>query len=147
MSNKEAGTRFEKEFAEILAEHWFWVHLFQDNKNGQPCDVIAARDDRAYLFDCKNCEEPFFRLDRMEENQYNAMRLYDITGNRKGMFAIRFPSSEIYLVQYDRLKEMQEKQFKRIDKTVCRTQGTELKEWLGAFDEESGEKHEDHDWS
>lgn len=29
MNNKSAGTRFEKEFADILADHWFWVHLFK----------------------------------------------------------------------------------------------------------------------
>ena len=51
MSNKSAGTQFEREFASRLAAEGFWVHRFQDNKNGQPCDVIAARDGEAYLFD------------------------------------------------------------------------------------------------
>lgn len=44
MSNKSAGTQFEREFAARLAAEGFWVHRFQDNKNGQPCDVIAARN-------------------------------------------------------------------------------------------------------
>ena len=85
MSNKAAGTRFEKEFAGILADNWFWVHLFQDNRNGQPCDVIAARDGNAYLFDCKDCQGNRFPLSRMEENQYNAMKLFRLTGNKRGM--------------------------------------------------------------
>ena len=33
MSNKSAGTMFEREFAGKLAKNRFWVHRFQDNKN------------------------------------------------------------------------------------------------------------------
>ena len=33
MSNKSAGTQFEREFASRLAAEGFWVHRFQDNKN------------------------------------------------------------------------------------------------------------------
>lgn len=130
MSNKSTGTKFEREFASILADNWFWVHLFQDNRNGQPCDVIAAKNGCTYLFDCKNCEENSFLLSRMEENQYNAMRLFDMMGNGKGMFAIRFPESGIYLVEYDRMKELQDAGWKRINDTVCRTQGKRLAEWI-----------------
>ena len=97
MSNKSAGTQFEREFASRLAAEGFWVHRFQDNKNGQPCDVIAARDGEAYLFDCKDCKTDMFSLRRVEENQFNAMRLFDTTGNRRGMFAIRYPDQVIYL--------------------------------------------------
>ena len=53
MGNKKAGSAFEKLFVEYLTDAGFWVHIFQDNKNGQPCDVIAAKDGQAYLFDCK----------------------------------------------------------------------------------------------
>lgn len=141
MSNKSNGTKFEREFAETLAKHWFWVHIFQDNRNGQPCDVVAARDGCTYLFDCKSCNENFFLLNRMEENQYNAMRLFDMTGNGKGMFAIRFPDNQIYLVGYDRIREMQEAGFKRINDTVCRTQGISMEEWMKKFKEEEDEDH------
>ena len=44
MSNKSNGTDFEKEFAQKLSDHGFWVHRMQDNQNGEPFDVIAARD-------------------------------------------------------------------------------------------------------
>lgn len=145
MSNKSTGTKFEREFAGILAENWFWVHLFQDNKNGQPCDVVAARDGHAYLFDCKDCQEKVFALSRIEENQYNAMRLFDVTGNGKGMFAMRFPEDGIYLVPYDRLHELQEAGFKRINASICRTQGIGLEDWLEQF-EKREESHADHNW-
>lgn len=42
MSNKSAGTQFEREFASRLAAEGFWVHRFQDNKNGQPCDTFVS---------------------------------------------------------------------------------------------------------
>lgn len=144
MNNKSAGTKFEKEFAGILAKHWFWVHLFQDNKNGQPCDVMAAKNGKTYLFDCKNCEEGIFRLDRIEENQYNAMKLFEMTGNGKGFFAIQFPETGIFLMRYDKLHEMQEAGFKRINASICRTQGIHLKNWLMNFEE--GDKDASDDW-
>ena len=139
MNNKIAGTKFEKEFAEMLAEHWFWVHLFQDNKNGQPCDVIAAKNGRTYLFDCKNCETDYFLLSRVEENQINAMTLFSMMGNAAGMFAIRFPGEQIYLLPYTKLQELQEAGFKRINTTVCRTQGIPLEQWLDWSDRDAGD--------
>ena len=69
MSNKSVGTKFEQKFAEILAERGYWVHLLQQNKNGQPCDVIACRDGNTYLFDCKDCETGILRLSRVADNQ------------------------------------------------------------------------------
>lgn len=147
MSNKSAGTKFEKEFAETLAKHWFWVHIFQDNRNGQPCDIVAAKNGYTYLFDCKSCVENFFLLSRMEENQYNSMKLFDMTGNGKGMFAIRFPDGQIYLLEYDKIKEMRDSGFKRINDTVCRTQGKILADWISSKEfEDEGDIDADCDW-
>lgn len=142
VSNKTAGSRFEKEFAGILADHWFWVHLFQDNKNGQPCDVIAAKNGRAYLIDCKDCQSEIFPLSRIEENQINAMILFSMMGNAPGMFAIRFPDRKIYLLPYTKLQELQEAGFKRINETVCRTQGMPLEQWLEWSDRDAGDNRE-----
>lgn len=142
MSNKEAGTRFEKEFADTLAANWFWVHLFQDNRNGQPCDVVAARNGRTYLFDCKDCQGEYFQLNRMEENQYNAMRLFELTGNSRGMFAIRFGPGEIYLIGYWKLKALMDQGLKRIDRMDCQAHGEDFFRWIkeqDRLDEWSGE--------
>lgn len=142
MSNKAMGTKFEKEFAETLAKHWFWVHIFQDNKNGQPCDVIAVKNGAAYLFDCKDCQSDIFPFSRVEENQYNAMRLFSMMGNKVGMFAIRFPGGQIYLLPYTKIQEMQDAGFKRINSTVCRTQGMTLEGWLEWSDGDAGDNRE-----
>ncbi|MEQ2595508.1 hypothetical protein AAAU22_07500 [[Clostridium] symbiosum] len=130
MSNKSTGTKFEREFAALLAEHWFWVHLFQDNKNGQPCDVIAARNGTTYLFDCKACSEDRFFMSRMRENQYNAMELFRITGNGRGMMAIRFPGGEIYLLDYLVLKSLVGDGVKRIGKDKMTQYARPLNNWL-----------------
>ena len=130
MNNKEKGTRFEKEFAVLLADNWFWVHLFQDNKNGQPCDVIAARAGRTYLFDCKDCQNDYFQLSSMEENQYNAMHLFEVTGNSRGKFAIRFPGNDIYLVDYWQIKALQNDGVKRLDRMGCAVHGERFPQWM-----------------
>lgn len=134
MSNKAAGTRFEKEFAERMARHGFWVHLFQDNHNGQPGDVIAARDGNAYLFDCKSCEKNHFRLSRMEENQLNAMELFHMTGNRRGMFAIQFQSGPVYLVDYLVLKELRDQGMKSLKRTEMHLYGRTFEDWMAEQD-------------
>ena len=130
MNNKATGTRFERELASILADYCYWVHLFQDNHNGQPCDIIAARNGHTYLMDCKDCQGNFFQLGRMEENQMNAMKLFELTGNGSGKFAIRFRQGETYLVNYWQLAALKDKGYKRIDRMDCRMYGRELYSWL-----------------
>jgi len=146
VSNKKAGSDFEREFAELLAGKGFWVHVFQDNKNGQPCDVVAARNGITYLFDCKNCEKDYFLLSRMEENQYNAMHLFELTGNEKGKFALRFSNQTIYLIDYDLIKHLQGKGIKQIDEPVCKRYGSNIDIWLGNLPESVGDGNADSDW-
>lgn len=99
MSNKSAGTAFENEFSELLSGYGFWVHILQGNRNGQPFDVIAARNGRTFVFDCKDCQSDAFLLSRIEENQHNAMMLWSTTGNSQPMFAIRYAGGT-YLVEH-----------------------------------------------
>lgn len=149
MGNKKAGSAFEKLFVEYLTDAGFWVHIFQDNKNGQPCDVIAAKDGQAYLFDCKDCGKGYFRLDRMEENQLNAMELFRVTGNTGGMFAVRFPEGEIYLADYRVLRELKDQGVKSLGKSEMRGYARSLEDWLlekEGNDEMEGRGHARHDW-
>lgn len=133
MGNKKTGNLFEKQLAEKLSENGFWVHRFQDNQNGQPCDLMAARDGETYLFDCKSCGKDSFRLSRVEENQKNAMDLFYRTGNRRGMFAIRFPEGLIYLVDYQVMEDIREQGRKRIDKNEIHIYGRTFESWLEDF--------------
>lgn len=106
MSNKSRGADFECDFAERLSGYGFWVHRLQDNRNGQPFDVIAARDGITYVFDCKDCSQERFPFSRIEENQKTAMRLWWECGNTEPMFAIQFPLRGVRVVSFSVLEEM-----------------------------------------
>lgn len=130
MSNKKTGTKFERDFCLLLRENGFWAHGFQCNRNGQPCDVIAARDGASWLFDCKSCEKNYFRLDRMEENQLNSMEMFRLTGNRRGMFAIIFPDKQIYLADYLVLKNLRDSGTKSIGRFDIGRYGRTFEDWV-----------------
>lgn len=141
MSNKSAGTAFEQEFAKRLAGHGFWVHRMQDNQNGQPFDLIAAKNKRTYIFDCKDCQSGEFRLSRIEENQEQAMKLWSDTGNGEGMFTLRF-SGSIYLVPYHMLMALKENGTKSITDMSVARYGKSLRTWLDSqqrIDEEDAD--------
>ena len=129
MSNKSMGTEFEKEFAQMLSEHGFWVHCLKDNQNGQPFDVIAARNGETYVFDCKDCQGESFRMSRIEENQHNAMSLWSSTGNRPGLFAIRMQGMVI-LVPYRMLATMMESGAKQATRNELMRCGRLFERWI-----------------
>lgn len=90
MTNKKMGNDFERELANLLYEQGFWVHLLNQNQDGQPADVIAVRNKKAYLIDCKVCStKKGFDRSRMEDNQDLSMELWKDCGNGEGWFAIK----------------------------------------------------------
>ena len=102
-SNRAVGNAFEQEFSELLYAYGFWVHRLTQDSAGQPADVIAVRNKTAYLIDCKDCSAKGFDLRRVEENQINAMQLWDECGNGQGWFALKVPGnvsdvSDIYML-------------------------------------------------
>lgn len=99
MSNKSSGNRFEQEFAELLDGHGFWCHVMQQNKSGQPADIIAVKGDYHCLIDCKEVStDRGFVLSRAEENQRLAMKKFADRGGHIGWFAVKFPDGEIRMV-------------------------------------------------
>ena len=104
MSNKSSGTGFECDFAEYMAEKGYWAHVFQNNRNGQPFDIILAKDGNTQAGDCKVCEKDIFRLERVEENQYSAMILWRQTGNGEGWFALRMTNGEVWFISLEAME-------------------------------------------
>ena len=101
MSNKKLGNRFEAELCEILSMYGFWCHNLAANSAGQPADVLAVRNERAYLIDCKVCStNKGFDLSRMEENQDLAMTLWEECGNGQGWFAMKLPTGDIFMLPH-----------------------------------------------
>ena len=129
MSNKSNGTAFEREFAEMLSERGFWVHLLKDNSNGQPFDVIATKNNQAYAFDCKICEHEDFSLYRAEVNQMYAMQVWKDCGNREGLFAVKTPSG-IWMMKHSTIADLIEKGHRRLRGKTIRENSVSFEEWI-----------------
>lgn len=135
MNNKSNGTAFEKEFAELLSEHGFWVHRMQDNVNGQPFDVIAAKNNDTMIFDCKDCRSNIFYLRRIEENQRNAMKLWEECGNPEGVFAVRYPDGGVFLFPISEIDKALSDGMRYIDREHAKYYGAPLNTWLERIDQ------------
>lgn len=101
-SNKKLGTSFEREFCKLLADNGFWVHFCTPSANGsQPCDIIAVKDEKAYLIDCKTCADKKIRLSRLEDNQVNAFEKWIKCGNSRysAIVAVKH-KDKVYCVPY-----------------------------------------------
>ena len=100
MTNRKLGNGFEQELCEKLSECGFWVHCMTQNKAGQPADIIAVKDKRAYLIDAKVVSSSRgFALSRVEENQDLAMEVWKSKGNGQGWFALKL-NDEIYMIPH-----------------------------------------------
>ena len=104
-TNKKIGNDFESFFCELLFSNGFWVHNLAQNQAGQPADVIAVRNEKAFLIDCKDCIDDRFVLSRVEENQHLAMELWEQCGNGQGWFAIKI-EGEIYMIDYGAIRHL-----------------------------------------
>lgn len=129
LNNKKLGTDFENDFIQVLSNHGFWVHRMQDNRNGQPFDVIAARENKTFVFDCKNCKNDTFPLTRIEENQYNAMKLWKLCGNNEGLFVMN-TSKGIRIISLDKLEFLKSKGIKVISKNDLLWYSITIIDWL-----------------
>lgn len=100
-TNKKLGNKFETEFCEILFQEGFWTHNLAQNSAGQPADVIAVRNGKAYLIDCKVCINDTFPFSRIESNQHTAMTLWKQSGNGYGWFALQLSNKDIYMIDHN----------------------------------------------
>lgn len=99
VSNKKLGNDFEQEFCNILSSKGYWVHNFANRKNGQPADVIAAKDGKALLFDCKVCSNGYFDKGRIEVNQDMAMKKWLKCNKESAFFALKLKEG-VYILPY-----------------------------------------------
>lgn len=105
MNNKRLGSNFEKEFSARLASRGFWVHFIAPAPNGgQPFDIIAAKDGKAYAFDCKTSAKSKFPFERLEQNQIMAFERWKACGNAEPQIAVKY-NGRVYLIDYSYLKQ------------------------------------------
>lgn len=127
-SNKKIGNDFESDFCEILFNEGFWAHNMAQNDSGQPADVIAARNGKTYLIDCKVCTTRGFALSRMEENQDLSMELWEVCGNGDGWFAVLI-GEQIVMIPHFTVKALRATQ-SYMNELELREYGTPLEKWL-----------------
>ena len=108
MSNRKDGTDFERELCEKLRNFGFWVYCCPQSADGQPADIIAARNGKTYLIDAKVCKNDTFPLSRIEENQELAMNYFADCGNLGGWFAMK-TSTGIFMIPLSLLADMKRK--------------------------------------
>lgn len=97
MNNKEIGNNFEKEYTEILKNKGYWVTFITPKQNigSQPCDLIAIKNNKPILIDCKTCKTHLFPMSRIEENQRQAYKMFTKFGNTEFILAIKY-NEKIY---------------------------------------------------
>ena len=129
--NKKLGNDFEQELCQILADAGYWTHNFANRKNGQPADIIAVKNGKAYLIDAKECTREIFPLKRMEYNQELSMGLWIECGNIEPYFALK-ARNEIYMVSYVTIKNLIRKGKKQLNLEDMNKYGTRHATWLNA---------------
>ena len=128
MTNKKIGNDFESDFCEILFNEGFWTHNLAQNASGQPADVIAARNGKTYLIDCKVCSTRGFALSRMEENQDLSMELWKESGNGEGWFALKV-GGHIVMIPHFTMKALSHEK-SVLSFTDIMEYGVKLDRWL-----------------
>ena len=127
--NKKLGNKFEKELSEILYNAGYWVHLLNQNKNGQPADIIAVKNKKAYLIDAKVCSLEKFAFKRVEENQHLSMQMFIDCGNTTPYFALK-ARNEIYMLSYKTIRDLIKQGKKQLDFAEINKYSTRLSTWL-----------------
>lgn len=128
--NRTTGGRFEQELSRVLAEHGFWVHVMQQNKAGQPADIIAVKGKFHTLIDCKVCDGGFFSFDRIEDNQRSAMKLFFRKGGELSYFALKLPDGSIRMISLERCETLKGRGKKRISEADMTKETWNIDDWL-----------------
>ena len=129
MINKKLGNKLEKELSEILYNAGYWVHLLNQNKNGQPADIIAVKNKKAYLIDAKVCSLEKFAFKRVEENQHLSMQMFIECGNTTPYFALK-ARNEIYMLSYKTIRDLISQGKKQLNFEEINKYSTRLSTWL-----------------
>lgn len=92
MKNQEIGKLTEFKAAQIFAKHGYWVYQCPKTPEGQPADLIVAKDNKITLVEVKHCDGDRFSLQRVEPNQFTAYKFFKSKGNKSHKILIQFKS-------------------------------------------------------
>ena len=131
--NRTIGGKFENDLAKILFDNGFWVHVLQQNKSGQPADIIAIKGKYHTLIDCKVIsDDKGFPFERVEENQKYAMRRFHKKCGELCYFALKLPDGDIRLINLERIETLKVRGRKRLSDKEIREQTWSLEKWMEA---------------
>lgn len=106
MTNKQLGTEFEREVVRLLSRIGYWAHfIVPDARGSQPFDIVASKDDKPIVGDCKTCQSRYFSVSRLEDNQVMAFDLWLARGNKRAYVWIKH-EDKIYQVPYPLVKAL-----------------------------------------
>lgn len=133
--NRSNGGRFEQELSHALAEAGFWAHVMQQNKSGQPADIIAVKGKYHTLIDCKVISDNGgFRLERVEDNQRLAMDRFLTRAHELCWFAMRLPDGDVWMVAQSKTDYFRNSGIPRMSEADIKAHGWQLEKWLKATD-------------
>ena len=136
--NRTTGNRFEQDFAKVLSAHRFWAHVMQQNKAGQPADIIAVKGKFHTLIDCKVCENGVFPFSRVEENQRLAMKTFTKKANDLCYFALKVISEDgkeqVRMISLGRIETLENRGYKQLTHRTMDTETWPLESWLESTD-------------
>lgn len=99
------GKKSEKDLANFLQTMGYWAYNCPKTVNGQPCDIIACKDNKVWLLDSKHLEKnkASFSIERIEPNQWTAMDYARELANVQNLgFAIYWErTGDFYFLSYD----------------------------------------------
>ena len=128
MNNKTIGNDFETDLCNILFNHGFWTHNMMMHRSGQPADIIAVKNKKAYLIDAKVCSNDVFPFSRIEENQDLAMNLWEESGNGVGWFALQL-GTQVYMISHYVMTAYRDKQSSLSAKEIFEL-GIPIEKWV-----------------
>ena len=109
MNNRIDGIRFEADLCEKLSDHGFFAINLTQNPHGQPADIVAVKNNKAILIDCKECLHDSFKMERIEPNQETAWGMWKYRGCTDYYYAFRDSKERIFIVHMaDLLKRRDE---------------------------------------
>ena len=94
--NKNIGNLYEFKLMDLLAKNGWWCHLLAYRPEGQPCDVIALKNNKCLLVDVKHCAEKKFYFRNIQPNQRNCFKMAYDKGNTNCGFAIYFEKEQCW---------------------------------------------------
>lgn len=119
--NKKIGNEYEEKLVQLLASEGWWCHCFAYKPEGQPCDVVALKNNVPFLVDVKHCAEDRFSFNNIQPNQKNCFKLAYQRGNKNLGFCVYFAKYGWKYIHYLTVERLEKEGCKSIKAEDCQT--------------------------